>query len=51
MADSNDTHMKAAVTDTLLSYNQTNVQVWFAQLDAIFNAKIKSHLKFLATLM
>lgn len=39
MAEQTDAHTEAAITVNLPAYNSVNVQVWFAQLSAIFNAK------------
>lgn len=39
MEEFNSSHIEAALTVNLATCNHTNVQVWFAQLNAIFNAK------------
>ncbi|CAE1313512.1 unnamed protein product [Acanthosepion pharaonis] len=39
MAEQTDAHTEAAITVNLPAYNNVNVQVWFTQLTAIFNAK------------
>lgn len=39
MENSTSEHIEAAISISLPTYNHTNVQVWFAQLNAIFNAR------------